>query len=137
MGSFKALQGQLVAAHPGMAKTFEVGHLAKMRIPLQLGKLIQHLLETGLGQRLIEVRQPCLRCVVIRPGSRRWRQCGERRLGKGLLSRCQLLLKLDHLLLQPSNLLMAIPQLLERINECIAFNRSQGFSAVLRRRERL
>ena len=58
-----------MAAHPCMGKTFEVSHFSRMRVPLQDGKLINRLLETVMSQRLIEVCQPRLWRVVIRPGS--------------------------------------------------------------------
>ena len=86
LGRLKTAQGQLVAAEPGMTEAFEVSHFTGMGVALQARGLIHHLLEALLHQCLIQMCQPRLRCVVLRPAAR-WRGDNwKRRLGQGLLS---------------------------------------------------
>ena len=47
-------------------------------------------------------------------------------MSEGLLRHGQLLLQLNQLLLEPSNLLVAFPQLLQRINQGVAIDSGQG-----------
>ena len=123
-----------MAAEPGMAEAFEVGHFTAMGVALQSSALIHHFLEALLNQRVIQMRQPRLGCVVLRPAARRWGDDWKRRLSEGLLRHGQLLLQINQLLLKPGNLLVAFPQLLQRIHQGVAIDSGQGFNVALRRR---
>ena len=68
-----------------------------------------------LIERVIEMTQARFWAVVIRPLPLRRINRRQRRLGQGLLG-------FGELLLQPSDLLMALAQLLQRIHQSVGVN---------------